>query len=190
MDIAPTHPAVVLDANVLFSGALCDLLMRAAIAGLYQAFWSEAILDEIERNLIGQRRATPEQARRRRDNMQRALPHATVQGYDARIAHMTNDPKDRHVLAAAVHIGARMIVTHNVRHFPSDALSPHRIEVWSPDTFLHLLLDLAPDTMMRIIAEQSGDLKNPPQSVEQVLNNLSLEAPTFADAIRGRMHRR
>ncbi|MGI8855670.1 MAG: PIN domain-containing protein [Thermomicrobiales bacterium] len=190
MDIAPTHPAAVLDANVLFSGALCDLLMRAAIAGLYQAFWNETILDEVERNLIRQRRATPEQARRRRDNMQRALPHATVQSYEAHIAAMTNDAKDRHILATAVHIGAQIIVTHNRRHFPSHALSPHGIEVRSPDTFLRLLLDRAPDAMIRIITEQSEDLKNPPQSVQQVLNNLSLEAPAFTDAVRNRLRHR
>jgi predicted nucleic acid-binding protein len=190
MDIAPTRPAAILDANVLFSGALCDVLMRAATAGLYHAFWNETILDEMERNPIRQRRATPEQARRRRDNMQRALPHATVQEYETRIAAMTNDPKDRHVLAAAVSSGARIIVTHNRRHFPSSALAPYGIETLSPDGFLNLLLDLAPDTMMQIITEQAEDLKNPPQSVAQILNNLSLDAPTFADAVRGRMRQR
>jgi hypothetical protein len=122
--------------------------------------------------------------------MQGALPGATVQGYERHIAQMTNDPKDRHVLATAVHIGAQIIVTHNYRHFPSHALLPHGIEAQSPDTFLGLLLDLAPDTMMRIIAEQAEDLKNPPQSVEQVLDNLALDAPAFADAVRERLRPR
>ncbi len=185
MDIAPPHRAV-LDANVLFSGVLCDLLMRAAIAGLYHAYWNETILDEVERNLVKQGRATPESAQRRRVMMQRSLPQAAVQGYESRIAAMANDAKDRHILAAAVHIGARIIVTHNRRHFPPHALAPHRIETQSADIFLTSLFVAAPDTVEQIITEQASDLKNPPQSVHQVLDNLSLEAPTFVRAIRER----
>jgi excisionase family DNA binding protein len=32
--------------------------------------------------------------------------------------------KDRHVLATAAHIRAQIIVTNNIRHFPSAALAP------------------------------------------------------------------
>lgn len=164
--------------------------MRAAIAGLYHAFWNETILDEMERNLIKQRRATPERARRRRINMQDALPKATVQGYETRIAAMTNDPKDRHILATAISIGAQVIVTHNRRHFPIHALAPYSIEAQSADTFLSTLLNAEPNTIARILIQQAEDLKNPPQAVEQVLNNLSLEAPIFVRAIREQMQQR
>jgi hypothetical protein len=103
-------PLVALDANILFPIALCDTLMRAARAGLYVSYWNEAILNEMERNLVKHDRATQEKARRRRSNMQGAFPRATVQGYEMRISTMTNDPKDRHVLATAVHIRAPTIV--------------------------------------------------------------------------------
>ena len=180
-------PIAVLDANALFPMALCDLLMRAALKGIYRAYWNQVILDETERNLVIQGRATPEGARRRCSNMQRALPDALVLGYEVHIPLMTNDAKDRHVLATAVHVGASVIVTHNLRHFPAHALAPHRIEAQSADTFLNSLFTMDPDTVARIIAEQSERLQNPPQSVEQVLDNLSLEAPTFVRAIRERM---
>ncbi len=181
---------VLLDANVLFPIALCDTLMRTARAGMYEPYWSETILDEMERNLVKHDRATWEKARRRRMNMQGTFPNAVVHGYEVRIAEMTNDPKDRHILAAAVHSRATVIVTHNRRHFPAHALAPYGIEAQSADTFLHSLFRSDPDTVARIITEQAERLRNPPQSVEQVLNNLSLEAPTFVNALREWMRAR
>lgn len=175
--------SAVLDANVLFSGVLCDLFIRTALAQLYRAYWTEEILDEAGRNLIRQNRATAAGEQRRRTNMQRALPDATVTGYESLIPQMTNDPKDRHVLAAAVHVGAGIIVTQNLRHFPTASLAPYGVIAVSADTFLRGLLERAPDVMVRIIAEQAADLRRPPQSVRQVLDNLATEAPTFVRAI-------
>ncbi len=122
--------------------------------------------------------------------MQRALPDALVMGYEADIPLMTNDAKDRHVLATAVHVGARVIVTQNQRHFPAHALTPYDIEAQSADAFLASLVIADPETIAQIIIEQADRLKNPPQSVEQVLDNLSLEAPTFVRAIRERVQQR
>jgi hypothetical protein len=161
--------------------------MRAALEGLYRAYWNKTIFDEIERNLTLQNRTTPEGARRRCLRMQKALPEAMVTGYEGHIPLMTNDAKDRHVLATAVHVGARVIVTHNHRHFPPHALAPYDIEAQSADTFLQSLFDRSPIVIGQIITEQAADLNNPPQSVEQVLDNLSLEAPIFVRAIRERM---
>lgn len=39
---------VLVDANVLFPLALCDTLLRAADAGLYQLYWSDRILGELD----------------------------------------------------------------------------------------------------------------------------------------------
>jgi hypothetical protein len=49
---------------------------------------------------------------------------------------MTNDEKDRHVLAAAVRAGAHAILTENVRHFPAESVKPYDIDVLTPDQFL------------------------------------------------------
>lgn len=174
----------VLDANVLIPGVLCDTLLRAAEARLYRAYWNDTILAEMERTLIKLTVATPAQAQRRRTHMEVALPFAMVSGYRALIANMTNDAKDRHVLATAVRASAQVIVTENRRHFPRRALSPYGIEAQSADLSLRHLLDSELDTIVRIIREQAGDLKNPPQSVNQVLERLTIHAPMFARALR------
>jgi predicted nucleic acid-binding protein len=118
--------AVVLDACVLYPLPLRDTLLRIAQQNLYTPRWSERILDEVARNLVSDRRATPEQARKLVDVMQRAFEDAEVPG--AAIASlepsMLNEPADRHVLAAAVASDAEAIVTSNMRHFPAAACEP------------------------------------------------------------------
>ncbi len=53
---------VVLDACVLYPLPLRDTLLRVARQNLYAVRGSNRILDEVTRNLIEHRRATPEQA--------------------------------------------------------------------------------------------------------------------------------
>lgn len=93
---------VVLDTSVLFPAPLCDTLLRAARRGLYRARWSADILAELQGNLIEDRGLNQAQARHRIDEMQAAFPEATVIDYRGLVGAMTNHPKDRHVLAAAV----------------------------------------------------------------------------------------
>src|SRR5689334_20200630 len=174
---------VVLDANVLFPIALCDTLLRAAHAALYRPHWTRTILDEVERNLVAHERTTAPLARRRRQAMETAFPRALVTGHEDLIPTMTNDPKDRHVLAAAVRVGAQVIVTENRRDFPSAALAPYEIAAQSADTFLQYLHDMEPVVMEQVIRRQAADLRRPPQSVEQVLARLHRHVPGFAKAM-------
>jgi len=178
-------PVAVLDANVLFPASLRDTLLRAASAGLYQLHWSDEILDELYRNLIGKKGMAPEKARRLVDTMLRYFDDANVQDYEALIDRMTNDPKDRHVLAAAVHIGANIVVTSNLSDFLPVALAPYGIKAQSPDAFLTDLFDADSQRVASIIVEQAADLKNPPKTPQQTLDTLAQHAPEFAELVRG-----
>src|SRR5262249_14096381 len=105
---------VLLDACVLIPMPLADALLRMAEAPrLYLPTWSQAILDEVTRNLIEKWSMEPEKARRREDAIRRHFPEALVEGFEPLIDAMMNDPKDRHVLAAAVRSHAQLIVTYN-----------------------------------------------------------------------------
>jgi hypothetical protein len=52
---------VILDACVSYPAALRDTLLRAAERDLYTVYWSEGILEEAGRNLIGDGRMTEAQ---------------------------------------------------------------------------------------------------------------------------------
>ena len=105
-------------------------------------------------------------------------------GHDRLIASMTNDPRDRHVLAAAVVSHAPVIVTSNLRDFPDTALTPFAIEAQSPDRFLTALTDEDATLMMSILALQANALRNSPKTVADTLQTLSLHAPEFVTRMR------
>ena len=90
-----------LDTCVLYPAYLCDTLLRLAEASAYRPLWSADVFVELRRNLID-RGIPPDRVDRRLGQMSRSFPDALVAGYESLIEGMTNHPKDRHVLAAAV----------------------------------------------------------------------------------------
>jgi hypothetical protein len=103
--------------------------------------------------------------------------------YDWMIPNLTNHPKDRHVLAVAVATGAQIIVTFNVKDFPAEALKPHNREVKNPDDFLMDQFFLDRDLIIQLISRESQVLKNPPQTVQQILDRLRKHTPKFVAEI-------
>lgn len=173
----------LLDANVLIPAAPRDTLLRAADAGLFRVTWSDRILLEVESNLVEQHLASPEAAATLCRQMRRYFPEALVSGFDNIIDSMTNHEGDRHVLAAAVHARADLIVTENDKDFPASSRADFGIEVASIDAFLVRLMTLSPDLMLTILREQAADLTDPPLSVYDVLANLRRSAPRFVEHV-------
>ncbi len=165
---------VVYDACVLFPAPLRDTLLRVAAKHLVQARWTERILDETFRSILEQRPdLKPEQLVRTRSVMNEAFPDALVRGFEHREAELTlPDLDDRHVLAAALEAGASVIVTNNLKDFPSHALGPLRVEARHPDEFLNGLVEYAPGPMLTAVQEQAAALKRPAQTVEELLGTL------------------
>lgn len=95
---------------------------------------------------------------------------------------MSNDAKDRHVVAAAVKAGAQVVTTANLKDFTP---LPDGIEAQSPDEFLCNLFDLDPDGFVEILREQAADLKKPPVTFEELLERLARAVPDVVAAARG-----
>jgi predicted nucleic acid-binding protein len=146
--------AVVLDTCVLYPAHLRDTLVRLAERGLYRPLWSSDIIDERHRNLVGLISETV--ADRLIGVMAHAFPDASVSGYHALIDGLSCDPKDRHVLAAAVRADAAAIVTFNLVDFPDESVAPFVLEVLHPDAFLLDQLDLAPRVVIDELKMQAA----------------------------------
>lgn len=90
---------------------LVSILLTAAEGELFEPRWSDQILDEVERTLTGKLGLDPSRAGHRLAQMRAGFPESSVHGYEDLVPEMTCDPKDRHVLAAAVAVGADLLVT-------------------------------------------------------------------------------
>jgi hypothetical protein len=95
------------------------------------------------------------------------------------------DPRDHHVVAAALAARADAIVTQNVRDFPRSELATLGIELQSLDEFLLNQWTLAPQIILDVLAEIEADRGRPPRTVEELLGALERHAPRFVEAVRG-----
>jgi predicted nucleic acid-binding protein len=172
------------DANVLYPSTLRDLLISIAQDGLVQAKWTDRILDETFGNLKAKRPdLDPARLDRTRQAMMRAVRDCMVRGYEPLIGAVElPDPDDRHVLAAAIRAKAQVIVTFNLKDFPSDVLSAWDVEAKHPDAFIEDQIDLDPAAVYAAVRQMADRWKNPPGTVEDVLGRLERDGMVAAAA--------
>lgn len=168
------------DANVLYPAELRNLLMHLAVTGLFRAKWSADVHEEWISSLLKNRHdLTRDKLERTRMLMDKHAIDALVIGYEDLIPGLQlPDPNDRHVLAAAIRGQANVIVTMNLRDFPSDVLAPFGIEAQHPDEFILHLLDLAPGAVVAAAESHRQSLKNPPKTVSEYLETLERQGLT------------
>jgi|SRR5664280_1222933 len=164
----------VYDACVLYPSTLRDLLIRIAQASLVQAKWTDAILDEVFRNLQENRPdLDADRLKRTRELMMGVVRDVLVVGYEPLIETVTlPDLDDRHVLAAAIRARAQLIVTANVRDFPAEALARWDVEAIRPDDFVRAQIDLDRDLVYAAVTRIADSWLKPPGSVADVLASL------------------
>ena len=138
--------SAVLDACVLHPVWLRDALLWMAEEGLYRPLWSNIILDEMQTSLA---RRFPDIAAEKIatmratmiENFEDAMVEIPVELLEFK-QELLPDPKDNHVLFAALCGHADAIVTANVKDFPRDLLKTYGLEVRHPDDFLLDIISL------------------------------------------------
>ena len=170
-------PVAFLDANVLYPAELRSFLMYLALAGTFQARWSNDVHEEWISNLLDNRPyLNRAQLERTRQLMDAHAPGSLVTGFEYRIEGLTlPDPDDRHVLAAAVHGKASVIITNNLKDFPSLVLQEHDLRAQAPDDFVKTLLTADPDAVRNAAETHRMSLKNPPKTVDEYLSTLAIQ---------------
>lgn len=165
---------VVLDACVLYPAPIRNLLLHIANEGLYRPKWSELIQNEWARSLLINRpNLSSRQLQQTIQAMNRAFPDATVREYDVLIRTLElPDADDRHLLAAAIHGQASLIMTANLKDFPTLYLRSFGIEPQHPDQFIARLIETNPADVLRAFQAQVASVRKPPRTAHEVLETL------------------
>lgn len=168
---------VLLDANVLYSAPLRDVLVQLAVANFYEAKWTEEIhqewIESLLRNRSDLKLSTLESVR---DLMNRKVSHCVVTNYEHLIPKVVlPDPNDRHVLAAAIVGKCDTILTYNLNDFPKSALGTHNISAVHPDEFLLNHMSLSPSTFCKELRKIRNRLNNPAYTVSEYLDRLTTQ---------------
>jgi predicted nucleic acid-binding protein len=177
---------VLLDANVLVPISLCDVLLILADERMIRPLWSGQILGEVRKSLVEDIGLSEVQAANRVNQMAEAFPAGMVTGFEPLIPLMGNDPKDRHVLAAAVKADCAIIVTENLKDFKASALAPHRVVAVRPDDLLLDLWNEDQDSVVEALDRKCRTYRHPPMTVVDLADRLTGTVPRFANTIKMR----
>jgi PIN domain len=176
-------PLVVLDACVLANFALCDTLLRLAEPPrLFEPKWSEEIIRETTRTLELKLGWPGSLTTHLEAELRTHFSEAWISGYEPLIPRMTNDEKDRHVVAAAVHGEVPIIVTLNLRHFRPEHLEPWGISALHPQSFLIEIYHQEQALVVTKLNQQAADRG---RSLHQLFIILSATVPDFVALVSG-----
>ncbi len=180
-------PLVVLDACVLANFSLCDTLLRLAEPPrLFEPKWSEEIIRETTRTLELKLGWPHSLTAHFEQELRANFGEAWIIGYESLIPRMTNDEKDRHVVAAAVHGEAAIIVTLNLRHFRPEHLVMWDVRVLHPQS---LLLEIFRQEQALVIAKLEQQASDRGRSLIELLDILNGTVPDFVAIVSAAISR-
>lgn len=172
---------VVLDACVLYPPSLRDLLLTLAALDAFDVRWSDEILDEVTRNVVADHPDIDPAhfVAHTVASMRRAFPAASVAVSPEVVSTLDNDPKDRHVAAAALHAHAHAIVTLNVADFDSKVLEDAGVEILTPGDLVAQMVGELVEVVALAVDHLADRWVNPPRTTLEIIGLLAVH-PTMA----------
>lgn len=171
----------LIDACVLAGALKRNLVLTLAEAEFFRVRWSDRILDETREAIdrILRTKGAPDAAMRAERAiaaMSTAFEEAVVRDYleFASVVEGLPDPKDAHVIAAALKTRAEIIVTDNLKDFPASVLAPLNLDARSADDFVADTVALDPGRAVAAIRRMRRRFKRPDKTSDQLL--LDMEA--------------
>jgi hypothetical protein len=180
----PSPVKALLDANVLYSNHLRNLLLQLAQNDLLDARWSEHIEQEWLRNM--EPRTRERIVSRTIPLIRDGFPGAIIDGFDPDRTIGTTHWKDGHVASAAAAIAPSVLVTNNVKDFDFTALAALDVTVQTPDDFLSNLFDANPALVETATREAASNLTRTMPSWDEYLTALAERhgLPKFVERLR------
>jgi len=169
---------VLLDACVLYPTVMREVLLGAAKAGFFEAFWSDRILEEWAR---AARKIGPDgepMARGEIALLRAFWPNAVAPVDIALEAGLwLPDPNDEHVLASAISCEVHALCTLNIKDFPTSTLAEHGVTRVDPDAMLLGFYNAKPDvmhTVAEVVRQEAERLSGTEQPMRKLLKKARL----------------
>lgn len=177
------RPVAALDADVLVPILSCDFLLTAFDLGLYEPVVSTEALAEVERNLVEDfLHLDPASLRRRVEQMSGALEDQLVAPGSVDFVPKVVNPKDRHVIAAALIGEASIVVTNDKRLRAEIGDADIGLAAMSADDFATHLCTLMPDDVTEVINTLVAKRTNPPLTIDDLVEAMRGSLPTLTRA--------
>lgn len=180
---------VFVDTNVLFPFSVMDLLLALTEDAVHEVIWTDALLDEWERVIVGEQKRSEKTAASITAAIRGFFADTKIErdDYEHLIGEMPgDDPDDHEHMAAAVAAGATVLLTRNARDFPSEPLAARGLRVTDPDTYLCELAGELPDEVADTVVRLADEKQKPPKTAAMLLDDLGhAGVPRFAATMRG-----
>lgn len=156
----PSPPRAVIDADIIFSRVLHELIGRIArTMRLLDLIWSDELLEEAKNKLIERKGLADPVAERWVGYLRENFPSGQTGTENVltneQLGALTIDPDDRHVCALAIAGRAQFLFTHD-RGYLREALKEHGIEVTRPDDFLLSVWAEQGEAMIELLERQAS----------------------------------
>jgi hypothetical protein len=176
------------DACTLAGALKRNMLLSLAEADFFRIRWSAPVLEETQRAIASMLTKkgvadAEERAARAIAAMRRAFADADVAGFEPLLSVCVGlpDPNDAHVIAAALKTQAAVIVTDNIKDFPSALLSGLNLEARTADTFIADTIALDTGRAVAAIRTMRRRLNRPEKTAETLL--LDMEANSLTETV-------
>jgi predicted nucleic acid-binding protein len=161
-----------LDANVIRGQQTTDILLSLADRDVFEPRWSEGVIDEMQRNKPDD--LAQSDIDRRIRVMGRAFPEAMTSPHPQGLEdQMQADPKDKHVLAAAVHSNSDVLVTQNLKDFDPPSDGPHKMRVENLSQFLNRKLEEDPERVQAGLQDMLQRYKRDPRTMSALIDTMA-----------------
>lgn len=183
------------DANALVPYYLSDLLLLLSYDRVIRLFWSDYLIKEVcdvatrgrwrkhglDRRTVNQQWDAVKTSRLAQDEISEVLWKTKM--------HVVSGPDldDYPHMAAAIAANVSVLITSNTKHFDAKMFAAHRIELQTPDRFLHQLLLEMPEEVLAVIKRRQAEFSNPPLGLNSYVNQLSKSVPMFASTLQAHL---
>ena len=170
----------LIDTNVLAASLKRNIILRLAQAELFRARWSSQVMAELPKALnailkADEARQRSEKIARLLSAINRAFPEAEISDaapLPEELLSQLPDASDAHLLAAARQVSASVIVTENLKDFPSAACEPLGLEIRTSDAFIADTIDLSQHDAIAALRRMRLSFNRPEMTAAMLISRM------------------